>query len=151
MFFPDMLLAAKEMVRVLKPRGRIAAAVWNGPEKNLWFTTAMSSVNKNMTLPPPPSGAPGMFRCAKEGLMAEIFSKAGLKNISQNDVAGKQNCKTAEVYWSFASEVVGPVLNALSKADDALRQKIKSDVYKTINDTYPAGNVAIGLSAKVIY
>jgi len=28
MFFPDMLLAAKEMARVLKPRGRIATSVW---------------------------------------------------------------------------------------------------------------------------
>ncbi len=29
MFFPDMLLAAKEMIRVLKPGGRIATSVWN--------------------------------------------------------------------------------------------------------------------------
>jgi ubiquinone/menaquinone biosynthesis C-methylase UbiE len=151
MFFPDMLLAAKEMVRVLKPGGRIAAAVWNGPDKNLWFTTAMSSVNKNMTLPQPPPGAPGMFRCAAEGLMTDLFSKAGLKNISQKDVAGKLNCKTAGVYWSFASEVVGPVVNALSTADDTLREKIKSEVYKIINDKYPEGKVAIDLSAKVAY
>jgi ubiquinone/menaquinone biosynthesis C-methylase UbiE len=151
MFFPDMLLAAKEMVRVLKPGGRISASVWNGPEKNLWFTTAMSSVKKNMALPPPLPGAPGMFRCAEPGLMADLFSKAGLKNISQKDVAGKLNCKTAEVYWSFASEVVGPVVNALSTADDALKQKIKTEVYQTINDNYPAGSVAIDISAKVVY
>ena len=151
MFFPDMLLAAKEMVRVLKPGGRIAASVWNGPDKNFWFTTAMSVVNKNMTLPPPTPGAPGMFRCAGEGLMAGLFSKAGFKNISQKDVAGKLNCGTADVYWGFASEVVGPVVNALSAADDTMRQKIKSEVYKIINDIYPAGNVAIDLSAKVLY
>jgi len=40
MFFPDVLLATKEMVRVLKPGGRIAAAVWNGPEKNFWVTAS---------------------------------------------------------------------------------------------------------------
>jgi ubiquinone/menaquinone biosynthesis C-methylase UbiE len=33
MFFPDLLLAAKEMVRVLKSGGRIAATVWSEPEK----------------------------------------------------------------------------------------------------------------------
>lgn len=37
MFFPDMLLAAKEMVRVLKPGGRMATSVWNVPEKNFWL------------------------------------------------------------------------------------------------------------------
>ena len=65
MFFPDMLLAAKEMVRVLKPGGRIAAAVWNVPEKNFWATAILSIINKNMQLMPPPPGAPGLFRCAK--------------------------------------------------------------------------------------
>jgi len=151
MFFPDMLLAAKEMMRVLKPGGRLAAAVWNGPENNLWFTTAMSSVAKNMTLAPPPPGAPGMFRCAGEGLMTDLFSKAGFDNVSQKDVAGKLNCKTAEMYWNFASECIGPVVNALSQADEALRQKIKNEVYKTITEKFTEGQVAIGLSAKVVY
>jgi len=151
MFFPDMLMAAKEMIRVLKPGGRIAASVWNGPDKNLWFTTAMSSVNKNMTLPPPSPGAPGMFRCALENLMTDVFLKAGFKNISQKDIEGKLDCGTADVYWGFASEVVGPVVNSLSMADDRLKQKIKNEIYKTINDTYPDGKVAIDFSANVIY
>ena len=151
MFFPDMLLAAKEMLRVLKPGGRIAASVWNGPDNNLWFTTAMSCVNKHMTLPQPLPGAPGMFRCAEEGLMVEVFTNAGLNNVFHRDVAGSLNCGTADVYWSFASEVVGPVVNALSNADDVLRQKIKDEVYATVNNRYPEAEVAIGHSAKVIY
>jgi ubiquinone/menaquinone biosynthesis C-methylase UbiE len=53
MFFPDMLLAAKEMVRVLKPGGRIAASVWDGPEKNFWVTATMGAINRNLQLLPP--------------------------------------------------------------------------------------------------
>ncbi|HUR67119.1 MAG TPA: class I SAM-dependent methyltransferase, partial [Chitinophagaceae bacterium] len=37
MFFPDMQLAANEMLRVLKPGGRLATSVWDGPEKNIWI------------------------------------------------------------------------------------------------------------------
>ncbi len=91
MFFPDMLLAAKEMARVLKPGGRISTAVWNVPENNFWITALIVAINKNMELSTPPPGSPGMFRCAKEGLMIDLFSKAGLKNISQNEVVGKLN------------------------------------------------------------
>ena len=82
MFFPDMLLAAKEMARVLKPGGRIATSVWDIAEKNFWITAMMGTINKNVGLPAPPPGAPGMFRCAKDSLMADLFKEAGLKNIS---------------------------------------------------------------------
>ena len=151
MFFPDMLMAAKEMVRVLKPGGRIAAAVWNGPENNPWFTTAMQSVKKHIVLPPPSPGAPGMFRCAVDGLMVDLFSQAGLNNVTRKDVAGTLNCKTADVYWSFASEVVGPVVNALSTADDDTREMIRSEVYQMINSRYTDGDVAMDISAHVVY
>ncbi len=87
MFFPDMLLAAKEMRRVLKPGGRIATSVWDGPEKNFWVTAIMGTIKKNMNLPAPPPDAPGMFRCAKEGLMTGIFNQAGFKNVSQSFVS----------------------------------------------------------------
>src|SRR6185369_10459184 len=80
MFFPDMLMAAKEMLRVLKPGGRIAASYWWMPEKNPWITIMMGTINKNMQLPPPQPGTPGMFRCAKEGMISNLFSKDGFNN-----------------------------------------------------------------------
>lgn len=151
MFFPDMLLAAKEMVRVLKPGGRIAAAVWNVPEKNFWVTVTMGTISRNMELPPPPPGAPGMFRCAKDGFISDLFSQAGLKNITQKEIAGKLNSKTTDVYWNMMTEVAAPVVAALSKADDAMKAKIKAEVYQALNQKYPNGNIVIDSSALVIY
>lgn len=150
MFFPDMLLAAKEMVRVLKPGGKISTSVWNVPEKNFWVTATMGPLNKYMELPTPPPSAPGMFRCAKNGFIADLFAQAGLKNISQKEVAGKMNCGTADVYWAFTNEVVAPVVAAMAKADDATKEKIKSDVYTAVYNKYPEGNVQIDSSALVI-
>ena len=151
MFFPDMLLAAKEMVRVLKPGGRMATSVWNVPEKNFWVTAIMGTINKNMELPPPPPGAPGMFRCAKDGLIPDIFLQAGLKNISQKEITGKLNCKTTDVYWNMMTEIGAPIVAALSKADEAMKEKIKKEVYQAVNQKYPDGKVIIDSSALVIY
>jgi len=151
MFFPDMELAIKEMKRVLKPGGKIATAVWNIPDKNFWITATMGTISKNIEITPPPPGAPGMFRCAKEGFMTDLFTQAGLKNVSVNEVTGKLNCKTTDVYWSLMNEVAAPVVAALSKADDALKQKIKTEVYSLVNERYPEGAVAIDSSALVIY
>lgn len=151
MFFPDMEMAAKEMVRVLKPGGRIATSVWNVPEKNFWITAMMGTINKKMELTPPPPGAPGMFRCAKEDLMTDLFTKAGLINISQTEVHGKLNSKTADNYWNMITEIAAPVVAALSSADDSMKAKIKQEVYELVHQKYPDGNVAIDGSSLVIY
>jgi ubiquinone/menaquinone biosynthesis C-methylase UbiE len=151
MFFPDMLLAAKEMVRVLKPGGRIAASVWNIPEKNFWVTAIMGTINKNMELPAPLPGSPGIFRCSKDGFISDLFLQAGLKNISQKEITAKQNFKTTDVYWNMMTEVVSPVVAALSKADTAVKAKIKEEVYQAIDQKYHEGGVSIDSSAFVIY
>ena len=151
MFFPDMQLAAKEMVRVLKPGGRIATSVWDLPEKNFWITATMGTIAKNMELPAPPPGSPGMFRCAKDGFIADLFREAGLKNVSQKEVVGKLNCKTTPVYWKVMTELAAPVVAALSKADTIMRDKIKKEVYQVVNKKFPYGNIVIDGGALIIY
>jgi ubiquinone/menaquinone biosynthesis C-methylase UbiE len=151
MFFPDMPLAIKEMKRVLKPGGKIATAVWNIPEKNFWITAIMGTISKNIEITPPPSGAPGMFRCSKAGFMSDLFSQSGLKNISEKEVAGKLNCKTTDVYWNLMNDVAAPVVVALNKADNTIKQKIKEEVFSLVNQKYPKNNVIIDSSALVIY
>ncbi len=151
MFFPDMHLAAKEMVRVLKPEGRIATSVWSVPDKNFWLTAIGGTINRNMQLPPPPPEAPGMFRCAKSGLIQDLFQQVGLKNTSEKEVTGKLKSGTTDVYWNMMTEVAAPFVAALSKADDAMKEKIKQEVYQVVNQKYPDGNIIIDASALVIY
>lgn len=147
MFFPDMLLATKEMRRVLKPGGRIATAVWGKPDNNFWITAIMRPINSIMNLPPIPSGEPGIFRCAQDGFIADLFAKAGLKNISQQEVTGNLACKTAAIYWDYLTGIAAPVVSALGKADDATKEKIRNEVYRSLNERYTDGNVSIGSSA----
>jgi SAM-dependent methyltransferase len=151
MFFPDMALAVKEMGRVLKPGGRVATSVWNVPDKNFWVTCIMGSINKNLQPPPPPAGAPGMFRCAGEGFMKDLFVQAGLKNISEREIAGKLDCTNAEGYWNFMNEVAGPVAAALGKVDDDMKMIIKSEVLKSVQEKYPTGKMMVDSNAIVIY
>lgn len=150
MFFPDMQLAANEMFRVLKPGAKIATSVWNIPEKNFWVTATMGTINRNMELPPPPSGAPGMFRCCKPGLMEEIFEKAGFKNITEKEIPTKLRSGTIDRYWGMMTEVGAPIVAALSKADEPMRQKIKKEVFELVGQKYPGNDIAIDASALVL-
>jgi ubiquinone/menaquinone biosynthesis C-methylase UbiE len=151
MFFPDMLLAAKEMIRVLKPGGRIATSVWNIREKNFWVTVIIDAINRNIDSQAPLPGAPGMFRCSQDGLMLDLFSHVGFNNISQNEIIGKLNCKTFDVFWKFQTEVAAPIVAALNKANNVVRERIKSEVKQAVNQRYPNGHVVFDSSALVIY
>ena len=151
MFFPDMLLAATEMARVLKPGGRIATAVWNVPEKNFWVTAIGGTIHRNMQLPTPAPEAPGMFRCSKSGFIEDLFQQVGLKNTSEREIVSKLNCGTAEVYWNMMTEVAAPFVAALSQADDNMREKIKREVFQLIHEKYAEINITIDSSALVIF
>ncbi len=151
MFFPDMQLAANEMARVLKPGGRVATSVWNVADKNFWVTVMGGTINKNMELPPPPPEAPGMFRCAKPGLIQELFKNAGLKSTYEREVQGKLKCGTSSVYWDLMTDVAAPFVSAMSNADAGMKAKIKEEVFAAINQKFSDGKVDIDASALVVY
>ncbi len=150
MFFPDLHLAASEMARVLKPAGRLAVTVWGVPEKNFWVTCISQIIKKFIDLPVPPEGAPGMFRCAQAGLMSDLFSQVGLKNIQEQEVPGKMILSSAEEYWKSMTEIAAPFVGALSTTDHETVQKIKTEVINSIRQKYP-NETAIDASGILIY
>ncbi len=127
MFFPDMQLASDEMYRVLKSGGIMATSVWSTGDKNAWVTNIMGTISKNMQLPRPTPGAPGMFRCGNTGFIKSIMEKSGFKNIQEQTVSGKVLYAGFEEMWQMMNEVAAPVVGALSKADEAMTQKIKAE------------------------
>lgn len=150
MFFPDVPGAARELVRVAKPGGRVCAAVWNVPEKNPWATTIMQAVKKHVALPEPPPGSPGLFRCAAPGHMAGVFRDAGLKNVTEREVGAPLQLADPERYFTFMCEIAAPVVAGMAKADEAARAKIKEMVLELAARRSRGGKVRFDGSAIVV-
>ena len=150
MFFPDMQLAATEIHRVLKKDGLFATSVWSTPDRNFWVTAMMSTIAKNIEMPAPVPGAPGMFRCATPGIMKNIFEQAGFKNIQEKEVALTMNSVTIDNYWDMMTEVGAPIVAALSKASEATVQTIKAQVFELVKEKYGTENIALEASAVII-
>ncbi|WP_223284491.1 hypothetical protein [Hymenobacter qilianensis] len=124
--------------------------MWGVPDKNVWVTAIMGTIQQNISLPAPAHGAPGMFRCGSPGFLAGLFRQAGFNNVSEKEITGKLACGNNERYWSFINEVAAPVVAALSKADEATTEKIKQQVFELVDQKYPDKKAALDYGAVVV-
>jgi len=151
MFFPDMQLATNELYRVLKPGGRIAIAVWAGPDKNIWYTAMSGVMAKYIETPPAAPDAPGMFRCSEPGVMIDIFAQAGFKHVRNQELTGQVDFINADVYWRNRTELSETLVAALAKLDEATIDAIKNEVYAIINSNSKNGRSLLDWGVSIIY
>jgi ubiquinone/menaquinone biosynthesis C-methylase UbiE len=150
MFFPDVAIAAREMVRVTRPGGRISCAVWSGPDKNPWATTIMAAIARHVEMPAPPAGSPGLFRCAPHGMMSSVLSEAGFHDLVEDEVSTMMTHATPEQYWGFMTEVAAPVVAGLAMADATTVERIRQEVISLAVQSQSNGKVQLRSTATII-
>jgi SAM-dependent methyltransferase len=150
MFFPDLAAATAELVRVLRPGGRVCASVWIHPEHNPWATIPMQAIAAEVELPPPDPDAPGLFRCNAPGMVSAFFEQAGLHDVSEWDVPIEQVTPSPEQYWEMVSEVVAPVVAVLDQVDEPTRVRITEAVIAKVAPFERDGEVRLPGVARCI-
>ena len=151
MFFPDMQLAANEMFRVCRDGGKVAVMCLGcTAENNDWSTTMTKVLSKHIEIPKPSSDAPGMFRCAKPGLVKQLFENAGFKNVKEETVSGEVDFGTAENYWLNRTEMSESTISLLNKADEATRKKIKDELLEDCNSKLTNGKLIMHYASLII-
>src|ERR1700681_3804614 len=83
MFFPSPVDSVREMLRVLKPGGRIAMAVWHFAERNPFHYVLSQVVERYVDSPAPVPNSPDAFRFADPGKLLAIVSSAGAAATSE--------------------------------------------------------------------
>jgi ubiquinone/menaquinone biosynthesis C-methylase UbiE len=151
MFFPDMLLAATEMYRVLRTGGHMATCVWAGPENNTWIAVMMNTLKKHIDMPAPPPGAPGMFRCAAPGFMVDLLQTAGFYSVRDKKIKGMIKYDNPEHYWNIMTEVAAPLAAAMEKADEATKANIKTDLFRALDPFMVNGELPLPYEAIMLY
>ncbi len=150
MFFPDIRGAVSELVRVLRPGGRVTAAVWAEPAGNAWATTPMGAISAELEMPPPNPDAPGMFRCASQGSVAAIFREVGLHDIAESDVRGSLDVDSGDEYWTMLTEVTAPVVAVLSTVDSATSERIRAATIEKAQAFKKGGGLSLPYHARCV-
>lgn len=83
MFFPSPAEGIREMLRVLKPRRKMALAVWHFADRNPFHYTLSRIMDRYVEPTPIAPDAPDAFRFASRGKLAEVLTTAGVTAVSE--------------------------------------------------------------------
>ena len=131
-YFPDQQKALKEMLRVLKPGGKVAAIVYSTPEKNKFFSVPVSIIRNRAKLPPPLPGQPGPFSLGAEGVIEKAFSQAGFKNVRAELVNSPLQLSSAKECVRFEKESFGALHQMMNSLPDSEKESVWEEIEKEL-------------------
>lgn len=142
MFFPDPLAGLREMLRVTKPGGRIALAVWHRSELNPYSHLVTQIVSRYVAASPIDPDAPDAFRFAEEGKLAAILKHAGAIDVNECivkfDIAAPIS---PEDFWTFRSEVSEVLREKLRNLSSDEKERIANEVQYAVREFFPGGHM----------
>jgi len=105
MFVPDLEGSLRRLAALLKPGGRLSAAAWGMPDEVPVIYTSASVVAKGAPLPPAPAGALHPFRLSDPDILIGAMKKAGLGDVSHEELRVAFEFASAEDYTRFRRDM----------------------------------------------
>src|SRR5579863_2102680 len=106
MFIASPVEAIREMLRVLKPGGKLALAVWHSAETNPFFHVLQAVIDRYAAAPPPEPDALDAFRFAAPGKLRAVLEEAGVAAPSERVLRFEIRAPiSVEDFWTLRCEM----------------------------------------------
>jgi ubiquinone/menaquinone biosynthesis C-methylase UbiE len=143
MFAPDQERAAAELLRVVKPGGRIGMANWtpNGSVGKMFRTIAKHA--------PPPPGIDSPLLWGTEDRLRELFGD-GIADLQTEPRISRQPFRSADHYIEFFRTYFGPTQMAYERVGAEGEQALTDDLRAFLEAENTAGERAMVLEAEYL-
>ncbi len=127
-YFPDQHAAFLGMRRALRPGGRLAGIVYSTPEANAFFSVPITIIRRRAQLPAPAPGQPGPFSLGADGVIADVYAKAGFTDVEAQRVAAPVRMASVADYLRFARESFGALHQMLAGLAEPEREEAWNEI-----------------------
>jgi len=151
MLFRDPAVAVAEALRVIKPSGRVAFAVWHTNSSNPFFSVAANVVSRYVDATPEDPNAPGAFRFAEPGKLAGMLAEAGAIDVSERLFKFTiSSTLTPRQYWELRSELSDTLRAKLAALSPEQVANIALDVEEAARGYYDAGQMRFSAEVLIV-
>jgi SAM-dependent methyltransferase len=147
-FVPDIQLAAREIHRVLKPQGRVAASVWRGTASNPYFAAQVEAVARRLG-PEAAGGLGAGFRMTDPEPLATAFREAGLADVEVQSLDLVLDLPPL-ADWAPRHLAATPVAPALVGAAPGIARELGADVAQAMADYATPDGVRVPFGSWVV-
>jgi ubiquinone/menaquinone biosynthesis C-methylase UbiE len=138
MFVPDPVVAVREMLRVTKPGGKLALAVWHKSEVNPFCYVVTNVMAQHVDSPAADPEAPNAFRFAETGKLANVLTEAGAHEVEERVVKFNiQAAISAQQFWTMRSQTSDTLREKLAKLSNAEQAQIAAEVEQEVKEFFP--------------